>query len=132
MRDIIFRGKTTSGRWIEGYLTKKMVFRNKSNDGVLVDAIVTAVYYNEDREVVEEWHEVDKNTIGQYTGLKDCNGTEIYEGDILESKYGSKSDVFYWGGCFYCGSISLAERVSDGHRVIGNKFDNPELLKDGN
>ena len=73
----------------------------------------------------------------QFTGLKDCKGREIYEGDIIEILYKNSSikqnaKVVFEKGCFFA---DLGDRfayhiyeVADNCEVIGNIHENPELL----
>jgi len=75
--------------------------------------------------------------IMQYTGLKDKNGKEVYEGDIIQyvinSYYscGDREEVKYQYGGFYPFSIAGWEGSTESHEIelIGNIHENPELLK---
>ncbi len=82
--------------------------------------------------------DIDENTIGQYTGLDDKNGKEIYEGDIVkyrDSRGQHIEKVIFDKGCFYAGmhwgsSTRVAPKLINTRitEVIGNIYDNSELL----
>ena len=127
MREILFRGKREEdGEWIEGYLVKHF------------DKCY--IYYEEPDEMcqVGSWFcgaEVIPETVEQYTGLTDKNGNKIWENDVVYIPYERLEDS-------YCKVIfrrgEFIGEMADGFEdcllnrkteVIGNIFDNPELLK---
>lgn len=125
MRDIKFRGKTENNIWKYGSLLKD----NPQKIYYIVD--------NEDgtgRKVLEK-------TIGQYTGLKDKNGKEIYEGDIIQYKDITKglirySEKYAQYVLVNTGTVKdefepLGDYNMEVFEIIGNEFDNPELLGGG-
>ena len=82
--------------------------------------------------------EVIKGTVGQYTGLNDKNGKEIYEGDIVEITREciyEKGIIAFKNGCFFIKAkenlLALCNCELNNYKVkiIGNIYDNPEMLK---
>lgn len=124
MRTIKFRGKTKeNGEWLYGDLEY-----NRQKD------IARIHTYNKDG-MYEGQEIIDADTIGQFTGLYDKNGKEIYEGDILDFN-GLKIEVRFVRGVFallangnlddeLCGDC----RTDLFAKVIGNVYENPDILK---
>ena len=129
MREIKFRGKNRDGQFVFGDLlnfdTSTAIFTKSGNTSIF---------------------EVIPATVGQYTGLTDKNGREVYEGDILSrnnAQFPMRGPVEYENGSFFfhdeelgfCwyplhGIAKQGTGTLNDLEVIGNIHDNPELLGD--
>lgn len=156
MREIKFRGKRVdTNEWVYGYLVNSghqinpyvefwWIAQNRYDFG--------SVFNKESCDDTFIWNRVEPDTIGQYTGLNDKNGIEIYEGDIV--RLFCNSNGYYikprwvnanivWNEDFYGWEISF-EHIRVGYsecignfkydnsqiEVIGNIYDNPELMEE--
>lgn len=126
MRDIIFRGKRMdNGEWVYGNLFVPDL--ENSPTEILVGTNVVRISY-----------EVDSDTVGQYTGLHDINNKPIYENDILKKDFGSEQIGVQYAFVYYSVEYSgfMTKPVNDWMftkssdcEVVGNIYDNPELLE---
>lgn len=139
MREILFRGKTLSGKWVEGFfLIRKERYKGDktfmSEETIISSGICeSSGAYAERTEVLED--EVIPETVGQFTGLTDKHGAKIFEGDIVltDGIYGPEIALMaFYNGCFrpYSMNYGYMNVGQDKYLVIGNIHDNPELLKD--
>ena len=130
MREILFRAKKISNNeWIRGYLINNIYGASKP-------VIITDSDYDDGNKVNFDYDFVYTETLGQFTGLYDENGKRIFEGDIVKctTHYGERRSnraVVFVDGQFLLenkGDYILA--VSYEKEVIGNIYDNPELLEE--
>jgi uncharacterized phage protein (TIGR01671 family) len=134
MREILFRGKRVgTGEWLYGHYVRQY------------GADMIYLPYGVDHEQGFDYYHIDIETVGQYTGLTDRNGTRIFEGDICRFREWSQGDMCWIGEVHYehqqfvisgypnkeCESpflLVMSRFISDNIEVIGNIHDNHDLL----
>ena len=132
MREILFRGKRLyDGEWVYGFYVHCADRWGRGKDLIQSLDIESGKF--------GFLYEVDPETVGQFTGATDENGKKIFEGDIVRVNRSEVPSIVEYSEC-NCGfhadsrsddyfSISVLNRDLVDLEVIGNIYDNPELLE---
>lgn len=134
-REILFKAKRIdNGEWVIGYYQKRY-----DETGNILHYIFKC-----ENHIVWEYAEVDESTLSQYTGLTDKNGNKIWENDIAKDKKGCLYKAIWnkkylhtsWECVKATFDVFLGKKwdftllaENEELEVIGNMFDNPELLE---
>ena len=133
-REILFKAKRKdNGKWVEGYYLNVAKINHFICTGkIKLDGAVKGI-------IAPEMYAINATTLCQYTGLTDKNGKKIWENDICDtfendSKEILRNVVKFEDGCFkvfkkHYLSMHLDCYEESDLKVIGNIFDNPELLE---
>lgn len=128
MREILFKAKEKeTGKWVEG-----MLFDGYHNC-FIINSMKQQDYPS--GECKGYGSMVNKDTVCQYTGLTDKNGKKIWENDIIHSGDRLIPYIVEWHDTGFMGkAVNAMDRIglkywSPKIEVIGNIFDNPELLE---
>ena len=127
MREILFRGKRIdNGEWEYG--------------GCGFTENKVCLIYNQTHSIDLQGSTVEENSVGQFTGLTDKNGRKIFEGDIVKTSHGGSTyyaKIEWDDGSFWVTNhdIQMPSYISEVSKtyleIIGNIYDNPELLEVG-
>lgn len=136
MREIKFRGKRLNkGDWAYGYYLPW----HSVKDMTTGEDIYAQIFEEPDEKHPRGWAKVIASTLGQYTGLKDKNGKEIYEGDIVSlnkdllGSYVVKYDIKNARFSMYRDNYEQAGfnlETMKNYEIIGNIYDDPALIKE--
>ena len=142
MEEILFRGKRIDNdEWVEGDLFSNAFFRGKDKSNCCYILDYDKIEYDDFQSIFEQIDEfeVDPETICEYINSRDQDKALVFTNDIVEFYwYDQFWNSYHYVGYIYkgkgCYKISTKNEVYyidesiDIDKVIGNKFDNPELL----
>lgn len=136
MREILFKAKRIdNGEWVEGYYLRDQYHRGGKD----------IIFYRKDSDRFTVYTDIiDPETLCQFTGLYDKNGNKIWENDILmahlDESYPEDAtyEIVEWNVAGWVGHETgstdrqyLDKFDLEHFEVVGNIFDQPELLQEG-